>query len=518
MTTVWQDVRYSLRTLAKSPLLTLIVILTLALGIGANTTIFGIINGFLLRPLPVKSPEQIMVLAAKLKGDTLGVFTLSYPELMDLRKQADTFSGLFASQVDLGGLTFEDKTNQFLYCRVTGNYFSSLGLHAALGRLFVATEGEERSKDSYIVLGYSYWQKRFGGDPTIVGRRALIDGQQVTIIGVAPQGFHGTNFALDFDGYLPLNMMPSEDAATFWTDRTARSLVVMGRVKPDVSLRQAQSSVNVVAERLAEQYPATDKGVTVRVIPERLARPQPYAINIVPFIAGMFLALAALVLLLACMNVTNILLVRATLRQREMAIRAAMGASRGRLLRQLLTESILLALVSGVGGLALGMWASPAIASLLPPSKFPVQLDFSFDWRVFLYALAAALLTGAVVGVWPALRAGRADVNGLLQAGGRSDSAGVSRNRMRSVLVVAQVAGSLMLLIVAGLFVRALFSAQRAYMGFDPNNVLNVTLDPKEVGYDEERTKSFYRDLEARVRTLPGVQPRALHSACRWER
>ena len=513
MTTLWLDTRYALRMLAKSPMLTAIVTLTLALGIGANTAIFGIVNGLLLRPLPVKSPQQIMVLAAKVQGDTPGIFTLSYPQLADFRKQADAFSDLFASEVDLGGLSFDGKANQFLYCRVTGNYFSALGVQAALGRLFLPTEGEAGSRDPYIVLGYSFWQKRFGGDASVVGRQALIDGQEATIIGVAPMGFHGTNFALDFDGYLPMNMRPHEDAAKFWSDRTSRPLIVMGRLKRGVSLRQAQISMNVVSGRLAEQYPATDRGVTVRVIPERLARPQPFANNIVPFVAGIFLVLAALVLLLACVNVANILLVRATMRQREMAIRAALGAGRGRLIRQMLTESIMLALFGGAGGLVVGVWASGAIASLLPASRFPVRLDFSFDWRVFAYAMAAALLTGTLMGVWPALRAGRADVNGVLHGGGRSDTAGVGRHRVRSVLVVAQVGGSLVLLIVAGLFVRTLFRAQRAYLGFDPNNVLNLTLDPREVGYDEARTKSFYRDLEARVRALPGVQSASLASS-----
>jgi len=512
MATLWQDARYALRMLGKSPMLTVIVVLTLALGIGANTAIFGIVNGLLLRPLPVKSPEQIVVLAGKLEGDTLGIFTLSYPQLVDFRQQEDAFSDVFASQIDLGGLSFGGKANQFLYCHVTGNYFSTLGLHAALGRLFFPREGEAGDKDPYIVLGYSYWQKRFGGDPSVVGKQALIDGQEATIIGVAPLGFRGTSFALDFDGYVPLNMMPAEDAAKFWSDRTLRPLIVMGRLKPGVSLRQAQSSVNVVAERLAEQYSGTDKGVTVRVVPERLARPQPFANNIVPFVAGIFLALAVLVMLLACTNVANILLVRATMRQREMAIRAAMGASRGRLIRQMLTESVVLALFGGTGGLVLGMWASGAVASLLPPSRFPVLLDFSFDWRVFAYAMAAALLTGTLVGLWPALRAGRADVSGVLRGGGRSDTAGVSRHRVRSVFVVAQVAGSLVLLIVAGLFVRTLFHAQRAQLGFDPDNVLNLTLDPQEVGYDQVRTKNFYRDLEARVRALPGVQSASLAS------
>jgi predicted permease len=506
MATLWQDLRYAFRMFAKSPVLTAIMLLTLAIGIGANTAVFSIVNGFLLRPLPVKTPKQITVLAAKLQGDTLGVFTLSYPELEDFRKQAGAVADFFAYQLDLGGLSFESKTKQFLYCRVTGNYFSALGLQPALGRFFFPAEAEAGGRDPYIVLGYSYWQKRFGGDPSVVGKRALIDGEAVTIIGVAPAKFHGTGFFLDIDGYLPLNMMPPTDAAKFWSDRTARALVVMGRMKPGVSLSQAQSLLNVVAGRLAEQYPATDKGVTVRMIPETRARPQPNTVDIVPFIAGIFLALAAMVLLLAGMNVANILLVRATLRQREVAIRMAMGASAWRLMRQLLTEAILLALVGGVGGLMLGLWASRGIGALLPPSKFPVLFDFSFDWRVFAYVLGITVFTGALAGVWPACRARRADVNGVLQTGGRSDTGGVGRHRVRSVLVVAQVGGSLVLLIVAGLFVRTLFSAQHTYLGFDPNNLLNLTLDPQEMGYDEARTKDFYRELEAKTRTLPGVQ------------
>jgi predicted permease len=510
MVALWQDTRYAFRMLAKAPMLTVIVVLTLALGIGANTTIFGLVNGILLRPLPVKSPEQIMVLAGQVQGDTLGIFTLSYAQLVDLRKQTDAFSDVFASQVNLGGLSYGGKANQFVYGYVTGNYLSGLGVQPALGRLFLSGEGEAGGRDPYIVLGYDFWQKRFGGDANVVGKQALIDGQEATIIGVTPKGFQGTNFALNLDGYVPMNMMPPQDAATFWTDRSARVLAVLARLKPRVSLRQAQSSLNVVTARLAEQYPATDKGVTVRVVPERLARPQPFANNIVPFIAGIFLVLAALVLLLACMNVANILLVRATMRQREMAIRAAMGANRWRLIRQMLTESILLALFGGIGGLTLGVWASSAVASLLPAGRFPIRLNFGFDWRVFVYAMAAALATGAIVGLWPALRAGRADVNSVLQGGGRSDTAGVSRHRLRSVLVVAQVAGSLVLLIVAGLFVRSLMRAQRVYLGFDPDHVLNMTLDPKEVGYDEVRTKNFYRDLEAKVRALPGVQSASL--------
>lgn len=509
MTTFWQDIRYALRMLVKSPMLTVIVILTLALGIGANTAIFGIVNGFLLRPLPVKSPDQIMVIAGQMANDTIGVPTLSYPELTDLRKQSAAFSDIFASETGIGGLSFAGKTEEFIFSYVTGNYFTALGIQPAFGRFFVPPQGETGSKDPYLVLGYSYWQKRFGGDPNVIGKQVLLDGEDATIIGVAPKGFEGTQFAIDTEGYVPLNMLAN--AATFWPDRTARSLSVFARLKPRVSLNQAESSVNLIAARLTEQYPTTDKGVSLRVIPERFARPQPFTTNIVPFVAGLFLVLAGLVLLLACMNVANILLVRATVRQREMAIRAALGAGRTRLMCQLLTESMVLALFAGICGLLLGKWSSGTIPLLLPKTKaFPIHMDFSFDWRVFLYALAAALFTGMVMGLWPALRASRADVNAVLHGEGRSDSAGNSRHRLRSVLVVAQVGGSLVLLIVAGLFVRSLIGAQRAYLGFDPDHVLNVTLDPNEAGYDAIRTNTFYKELEQKTSALPGVQSASL--------
>jgi putative ABC transport system permease protein len=509
MATFWQDVRYALRMLVKSPMLTAIVVLTLALGIGANTAIFGIVNGFLLRPLPVKSPGQIMVVAGRMTNDTIGIPTLSYPQLIDLRKQATVFSDIFGSETGIGGLSFQGHTEEFVFSYVTGNFFTALGIQPALGRFVVPPQGETGSKDPYIVLSYSYWQKRFGRDPSIVGKQALLDGEEAVIIGVAPKGFQGTQFAVDMEGYVPLNML--SNAAKFWPDRTARNLSVLARLNPGVSLSQAESSVNLIAARLAEQYPATDKGVTLRVIPERFARPQPFTTNIVPFIAGLFLVLAGLVLLLACMNVANILLVRATVRQREMAIRAALGVGRTRLMRQLLTESMVLALFGGTGGLLLGKWSTRTIPLLLPATKgIPIHLDFSFDWRVFVYALAAALFTGVVMGLWPAFRASRADVNAVLHGEGRSDSAGSSRHRLRSVLVVAQVGGSLVLLIVAGLFVRSLIGAQRTYLGFDPDHVLNVTLDPNEAGYDAVRTNNFYKELERRASALPGVQDASL--------
>jgi putative ABC transport system permease protein len=502
-----QDLRYAVRLLQKSPGFTAVAVLTLALGIGANMAMFSVVNG-LLRPLPVKAPEQIAVLAAQVKGASFGFdHYFSYPALLDFRKQADTFSDLFAYQIDIGGLSADGKAYHFLFSYVTGNYFSALGIKPAVGRLFLPDEGEQPGIDPLLVLGFSYWQKRFGGDASIVGKRVLVDGRPVTIVGVVPEKFHGVYSLTEMDGYLPLSILAS---GGLWTDRSQRGLTVLGRLKPDVSLAQAQSSVNVITERLAEQYPATDKGIAAHVVFERLARPVPEAAEIIPVTAGLFLVLAVLVLLLACVNVANILLVRATVRQREMAIRAALGSGRGRLIRQLLTESVLLAFLGGVAGLILGNWTSGLISSIRLETDLPVLLDFSFDWRVFTYALTAVLCAGIAVGVWPALRASRGDVSAVLHKGGRSDSAGGGRHRVRNVLVVVQVAGSLMLLIIAGLFVRSLERAQQTYLGFDPDHVLNVAMDPHLIGYDEPRTKTFYHELEARVRALPAVQSASL--------
>ncbi len=511
--TLAQDVRYGLRMLRKSPGLAALVAGTLALGVGANTAIFSVLNGWLLRPLPVPAPEQIMVLAPQYGERSFPKF--SYLALQDFRKQADTFSDLFAYVlIAWGGLTADGKAGQFAYSAVTGNYFSALGVKPVLGRLLAPGEGEQARGELLVVLGHAYWQKRFGGERGVVGKQVRVDGRPATVIGVTPPEFHGSLFSIDMDGYVSLNAASPESTGAFWTDRQDRELNAFGRLKPGVGLRQAQSSVDVIAARLAEQYPATEKGVRVRVIPEWLTRPAPFVASFVPIIAILFLALAGLVLLLACMNVANLLLVRALARQREMAIRAALGAGRGRLIRQLLTEGLLLALVGGIAGVLFGEWVLDAGGSFLHPvttntAGYGFRLDCRLDWRVFTYSLAAALLTGLFVGVWPAFRSGRADLNQMLKAA-RYDSPPGARHGPRGLLLAAQVAGSLMLLVVAGLFVRSLGHAERMYLGFDPDQVLTVMLDTHIAGLDETRSRTFYRELEERVRALPGVRSASL--------
>jgi predicted permease len=509
-----QDLRYGLRMLGKSRGLTAILALTLALGIGVNTAIFSVLNGWLFRPLPVRAPEQIMVLGF-FQQEVGSQF--SYLDFLDFQKQADTFSDLFGYATGGAGFSVNgSNASEFAYCAVSGNYFSALGLKPALGRLFGPGEGEKPGEEGLVVLGYSFWQTRFGGDSGIVGKQVQINGKPVTVIGVAPREFHGTFFAFDMDGYLSLNAAALvQESSGFWTDRRNRLLMVLGRLKPGASRRQAQGSVDVIAGRLAAQYPATNKEVKVRVIPERLARPAPFVTSFVPAIASLFLVLPGLVLLLASMNVANILLARAAVRRREMAIRVSLGAGRGRLIRQLLTESLLLAFLGALGGLVLGKWAIGASGSMLhsvttTTSNIGFRLDTSLDWRVFAYALGIALLTGILVGVWPAFRASRADVNTGLSEGGRGDSAGVGRHGIRNMLVVAQVAGSLILLIVAGLFVRSLEHAEHMDLGFDPDHVVGVMLDVRQVGYDQTRAKTFFQELQERTQSMPGVQTASL--------
>jgi len=505
-----QDLCYSVRQVRKSPGITALVILTVALGIGVNTSVFSLLNGF-LRPLRVDDPSKIVVLAAHAKGDETGVqYRFSFPALGDFRRQANLFSDIFAFNVLLGGLGLDGKTAQVLYSAVSGNYFLALGIQPAAGRLFRPDEGEAPDRDLAVVLGYSYWQKRFGGDPGAVGKQVRLDGKAAHVVGVAPNGFHGLYAGAEMDCYLPLNSLNVRysDGDRFFTNRGSRPLTVVGRLKPGVSLAQAQNSLDVVARRMGEQYPVTDKGIGVRVVPEVLARPLPlrFLANAIPLLRIFVLILAALVLMLACMNVANILMVRATIRQRELAIRTALGSGRWRLVRQMFTESALLAALGGLGGVVLGKWGSAAFAASIDlATDFPTVLDFSFDWRVFLYALGAAISTGLLIGVWPAIRGSRADTNTVLHDGGRSDSGG-GKKRARGALVVAQVAGSLVLLIVAGLFARSLQRAQHMDLGFDAGHLFNVRMDPDELGYDRTRTRDFYRELLRRVRSLPGVQ------------
>src|SRR6267154_1625697 len=408
MSTFWQDLRYAFRALGNSPWFAAIAIVTLALGIAVNTSIFSMVNGLLLRPLSVTHPEQLSVLALQQSGDH-SVQRFSYPDYLDLRNQSSSSSDIVAYRLTLGGLSANNRGDHCIITRVSGNYFSVLGVQPALGRLILPTEGQTPGADPVLVLGFSYWQKRFAGNSNVIGKHVEINNHPLTIVGVAPKEFHGTYSIVDSDLYVPLsaNIDSKDDTQVqdTWSHRADRSLSLMARLKPGTNLKQAEASINVVARRIAEQHPDSDKGITVGVFPERLARPDPDPDNTLPSVAAAFMALGGLVLVVACFNVTNVLLVRATARQREMAVRAALGAGRVRLVRQYLTESLLLAFLGAAGGILLTYRATQFLSNLSLGTDLPLQLNFLPDLKVYLFAISAALVTGVIVGVFPALRA-----------------------------------------------------------------------------------------------------------------
>jgi putative ABC transport system permease protein len=361
-----------------------------------------------------------------------------------------------------------------------------------------------------VILGHSYWMKRFNSDPSVIGRAVVVNGRPFTVAGVVPAWFEGVYALVEFDAYLPLSMESADDYKNLTTKRDEHSLHVIGRLKRGLSRDQAQAAVTVLTRQLEAQFPETNKSVRARIIPERLARPEANSADQTPVVASVFLVLVGLVLLVACVNVINLIMIRATVRQREIAVRAALGAARLRLIRQMLTESVILALLGGLAGAAIGRACASLIGGIKLPGDLPFRFDLQFDWRVFGYIAAVALASGVGVGLLPALRASRADLNSVLREGGRGTADGGGRQRARSVLVVAQVAVSLVLLIAAGLFVRSVQSAKSIDLGFDPSHVLNATMDVAQQGYDEARGRAFYDELLRRAKQIPGVESASL--------
>ena len=506
---LWQDTRYGLRTLRKNPGITAAAVTTLALGIGLNTVIFSMVNGLILRPLPVRHPEQIYTLSAE--GNT-GGNTFSYQNFRDIKEQTSTlFSDMTGVQAfSFTGLSVNGKSERMWTNFVTGNFFTMLGIRPAVGRFILPAEGRIAGADPVLVLGYSFWKAHFGGDPGIVGKKASVNGRPVTIVGVVPEGFRPLSPFLDTQGYMPLGMavIDSQTKSDFMNDRQNRCLILIARVKPGVTEKVIRPTLDVVAKRLAAEYPKADDWTTLIAFQLPPTGPDSHPDQTLAVLSALFLTMASIVLILACVNVTSILLARATVRRREIAIRAALGATRGRLIWHLLTESFLLATLGCMGGILLGVAGSRAVGSLPLHTAIPIIMDFSFDWRVFAYASAVALLAGVIAGIAPALRASGGNLNVFLHEGARTLSP--SGHRLRKILVISQVGGSVTLLIVAGLFLRSLFKVQRSDLGFDPQHTLNITMDPHLAGYDQEPSHQFVESALERVRGLPGVQSASL--------
>ena len=499
---LWHDIVFGTRLLRKSPLFTAAVVLTLALGVGVNTAVFSVVNAIVLRPLPVRDGGRLVVIASRdqSNGTLRG---MSFPDLQNCRTATgDVFEDVAGYSVGFLGLARHGgRPQRVLVTWITGNYFSLLDVGPVLGRVIQPDEGNPGRADAVVVLGYSTWERRFGSDRSVVGEIVRINGQPHTIVGVAPPDFLGTFAFSESELYLPLNAPGAGDLHR----RQVRGLHALARLRPDVTIARAQTMVNVVAERLAREYPDSNADVAFSVLPERFARPEEDQFRSNVLVAAIMLALVALVMIVAAVNVANLLLARATGRRRELAIRAALGAGRRRLLQQMVTETLMLAAVGGAAGVLLGSWGARLLATMPLPGDLPVRFDFDLDARVLAYAATVALVTGLLVGVAPALRVSGANLDRTL----RQSPYGLPRaygRRIRGVLVAAQIAFCFVLLAAAGLFVRSLLNAQRADLGFRPEGVLNVHMDVAQLGYTEAQGGVFFSEVERRVRSIPGVQ------------
>jgi putative ABC transport system permease protein len=512
METLWQDVKYGVRMLLKQPGFTLVAILSLALGIGANTTIFTVVNAVFLRPLPVEEPVRLVnVFTTDERNKTaeqnfLPTSRLNY---LDYRDQSHSFSGMAMFGFAGLNLTGNAEPEQIGGMLVTANYFEVLGVKMAAGRAFLAEEDATPGANPVVVLSHALWTRRFGADPSLVNKTIKLNGLPYTVVGVAPRMFRGT-FALGGpDVWIPSMMYKQVVVGPlqkFFDERRPLIFLVFGRLKSGVSVEQAEADLKTIASRLAKEYPNDDGGRSVSVLPMAESTLNPNQRSTFLKAGGLLMTVVALVLLIACANLANLLLARASGRQREVAIRISLGASRGRLVRQLLTESLLLAFSGGVLGLLIAYWGRDILWAFRPPFMDANALNLTLDAGVLAFTFLVALLTGLLFGLVPAIQASRPDLNESLQKGGGRGGAGGARHRLRSLLVVSEVALALVALAGAGLFLRSLQNAQQIDPGFNTKNLLVMGFDVGAQGYDEARGKEFHRQVQERLKSLPMVQ------------
>jgi predicted permease len=515
-----QDVRFGLRMLRKSPGFTVVAVMTLALGIGANTAIFTVINTLLLRTLPVQHPEELVVVGnpARVHSWSTGnprIDVFSYPLYREVRANNSVFSSLLASShLENLRIKIESDAESITGRLVTENYFQTLGVSPLLGHTFSPEYGKAPGSDPVVVISYSYWQRRFAGDPTVLGRKVRLNNYPFTIIGVAPPEFFGEVVGDRADVWVPMLMqpqlMPTQD---FLEDANVSSLLLIGRLKPSVSIEQARANVNAVVEqaltvRLSSRLSADDRDVIRHM---KIA---------VPVSAGgrglsrlredfatpllLLMAMVLLVLLVACVNVANLMLARSATRQREIAIRFAMGAGAGRMIRQLLTESVVLALLGGVLGLFVAEWGSTLLVGLVYGNRFASDhLALEVDWRVLAFTAAICLVAAMVFGLAPALRVLHVKLERSLKEGGRDSGPG-SKGRVRYVLAASQIALGVLVLMAASLLVRSLRNLEEADLGYSRDQLLIVPVDIVSGGYRGVGIQNATRELLAALRKLAG--------------
>jgi macrolide transport system ATP-binding/permease protein len=516
---LWQDLRYGSRMMLKQPGFTTIAVLTLALGIGANTVVFSIINAFLFRPRPVAEPERLVELY---RGDARNPYRFSsYQDYLSFRDQGEVFSGLAAYRpagFKLGGAEGEE---QVVGDVVSGNYFDVLGVKVFSGRAFLPEEDRTPGSHPVVVIGHDLWRRRFGADPALIGKPITINNQVLTVIGVAPPQYTGMFRGLKVELWVPVMMLPqlnSTDGMSVLNNRSKSWFFIVGRLKPEATLEQARARFDLIARQLREAFPEAwrqrraGSGETletsVTILPESETRIQPSMHAAVYAFIAVVLTIVNMVVLIACMNLANLLLARATARGKEMAVRLALGAARWRIIRQLLTESVALTVLAAVAGVLLSIWLMNALAASLPTVQGMrlFAIDMQLDWRVLLYTLAYSFLVGVLFGLAPALQASRPDVIGNLKDGANVFAGARRQSRLRNGLIVAQVALSVVLLAGAGLVMRTVRNMHPTNRGFDSLNLVVAPIALKEGQYDRARSQDFYRRLAEETRALPGVR------------
>jgi predicted permease len=520
MSTFWQDIRYGARTLLKNPGFTVVAVLSLALGIGANTTIFTIVNAVFLTPLPFSRPAELVAVYTvdeNAAGGFGGLLGVSNPNYRDYRDKNEVLAGLAAYTFPLGAsLMTRTGPEQVFTELVTGNYFQVLGVTAREGRVLLPEEDGAPGANPVAVISYGLWQRRFGGDPSVVGTTVTLNGTAFTIVGVTAEGFKGINSLLSPDMWVPGAMHAQFLPAQFrdWYDeRRALLFNVIGRLRPSVSLEQAEANLKTIGRALEQEYPTPNKGrnVTLRPIAEAMIFPglrQPLVLG-----GAVLMTVVGLVLLIACTNVANLLLARASARRQEIAVRIALGAGRKRLVRQLLTESVLIAVLGGIIGLLIASVAKDAIWSLRPAFVAQNFVELTLDVRVLAFTVVVSLATGVLFGLVPSMQATRADVVSAIKEEARSTGPSRRRFALSNALVVAQVALSLVALVAAGLFVRSLQGAHQIDPGFETERLAVVTVVPGQAGYSQARAEEFYRLVQERAEGLPGVRSAAWSSS-----
>ena len=503
-----QDVRYGLRMLRRNPGSSLLAVACLALGIGGNAAVYGWIEGILLRPFPgVANQESLVAVAGTVRGSS-DFDEVSWPDFADLARRSTLFDAFIAEKITRTTLSVGDRAERIVGSIVSANYFDALGVRPSLGRGFTPDEETGRNAHPVTVISHQLWQGRYRGDPAIIGRTQMFNGVEHTIVGVAPEGFYGTFVGYAFQFWVPASMQETFDSTGFKLEnRGERWIEGFARLKPGVSRAQAQAEISVVAKRLEAEYPATDRGRGIRLFPLWQA-PFNGARLLLPTLRIAF-GVAVFVLLIACGNVGNLLLVKSIARRHEMTVRLAIGAGRGRLVRQLLTEGMILAALAGTAGLALAYWLRNALIVLYPPLAGTMRLAGAIDWRVLGASAGVCLVSTLFVGLVPALQARKIDLSSALksESGGVVSGSGIPR--LRSSLVLLQVSLSFLLLVGAGLLLQSMQRLRRASPGFSADTVLVSGLDLLSAGYDRNRARLFQDALMARVQTLPGVESAA---------